>query len=118
MDFDALERLAADESNTMFILCNPHNPGGRVWTPEELTRVRDICHRHGVQVLSDEIHCELTMPGYRYTPYGTIDSEAVVCVSPSKAFNTAGLQIANIISGRPKSGSSSTAPSTSTRCVT
>ncbi len=98
MDFDALERLAADESNTMFILCNPHNPGGRVWTPEELTRVRDICHRHGVQVLSDEIHCELTMPGYRYTPYGTIDSEAVVCVSPSKAFNTAGLQIANIIS--------------------
>lgn len=98
MDFDGLERLAADGSNTMFILCNPHNPGGRVWTPEELTRVRDICRRHGVQVVSDEIHCELTMPGYEYTPYGTIDDEAVVCVSASKAFNIAGLQMANIIS--------------------
>ena len=60
--------------------------------------VRDICACHGVQVVSDEIHCELTMPGYAYTPYGTVDPEAIVCVSPSKAFNTAGLQIANIIS--------------------
>ncbi|MDE6197079.1 MAG: aminotransferase class I/II-fold pyridoxal phosphate-dependent enzyme, partial [Muribaculaceae bacterium] len=58
-----------------------------------------ICHRHGVIVVSDEIHCELTMPGYSYIPYGTVDSEAIVCLSPSKAFNTAGLQIANIICG-------------------
>ncbi len=98
MDFDALDRLAADPANTMLLLCNPHNPGGRVWMPEELRSVRDICARHGVQVVSDEIHCELTMPGYAYTPYGTVDPEAIVCVSPSKAFNTAGLQIANIIS--------------------
>lgn len=97
IDFDRLDRLAADASNTMLLLCNPHNPGGRVWTPDELTRVRDICRRHGVQVVSDEIHCELTMPGYTYTPYGTIDQEAISCLSPSKAFNTAGLQIANII---------------------
>lgn len=97
IDFDRLEQLSADASNTMLLLCNPHNPGGRVWTPDELTRVRDICHRHGVQVVSDEIHCELTMPGYTYTPYGTIDPEAISCLSPSKAFNTAGLQIANII---------------------
>lgn len=97
IDFDRLDRLAADASNTMLLLCNPHNPGGRVWTPDELTRVRDICHRHGVQVVSDEIHCELTMPGYTYTPYGTIDPDAISCLSPSKAFNTAGLQIANII---------------------
>ena len=97
MDFDALDRLAADPANTFLLLCNPHNPGGRVWTPEELRSVRDICARHGVQVVSDEIHCELTMPGYTYTPYGTVDPEAIVCVSPSKAFNTAGLQIANII---------------------
>lgn len=98
MDLDALDRLAADPSNTMLLLCNPHNPGGRVWTPEELRSVRDICARHGVQVVSDEIHCELTMPGYTYTPYGSVDPGAIVCVSPSKAFNTAGLQIANIIS--------------------
>lgn len=98
IDFSLLESLAEKASNTMLLLCNPHNPGGRVWTPDELRSIRDICARHGVQVVSDEIHCELTMPGYTYTPYGSIDSEAVVCVSPSKAFNTAGLQIANIIS--------------------
>lgn len=97
IDFDMLDRLASDPSNTMLLLCNPHNPGGRVWTPAELSRIRDICAGHGVQVVSDEIHCELTMPGYRYTPYATIDREAVTCLSPSKAFNIAGLQIANII---------------------
>ena len=98
IDFDTLERVASDPANTMLVLCNPHNPGGRVWTPAELTRVRDLCARHGVQVVSDEIHCELTLPGYEYTPYGTIDPDAIVCLSPSKAFNTAGLQIANIVS--------------------
>ena len=102
IDFDALSRLAADPSNTMLLLCNPHNPGGRVWTPAELARVRDICAANGVQVVSDEIHCELTMPGYTYTPYGTIDPQAITCVSPSKAFNTAGLQIANIICHSPE----------------
>ena len=97
IDFEGLERVASDPSVTMLLLCNPHNPGGRVWTPAELTRVRDICRAHGVQVVSDEIHCELTMPGYEYTPYGTIDPDAVYCLSPSKAFNTAGLQNAVIV---------------------
>lgn len=97
MDFEGLEQLASDSSNVLMLLCNPHNPAGRVWTREELEKVRDICHRHNVTVISDEIHNELTMPGYRYTPYGTVDPKATVCVSPSKAFNIAGLQIANII---------------------
>ena len=97
MDFDGLEQLAADPSNRMLLLCNPHNPAGRAWSVEELRRVHDICSRHGVTVVSDEIHCELTMPGIRYVPYGTIDRDAIVCLSPSKAFNIAGLQIANII---------------------
>ncbi|WP_286526069.1 MalY/PatB family protein [Duncaniella freteri] len=101
IDFPLLEELASDPRNSMLILCNPHNPGGRVWTVEEMTRVRDICRSHGVQVLSDEIHCELTMPGYKYTPYGILDPEAVVCVAPTKAFNIAGLQIANIVCGNP-----------------
>ncbi|MDE6812706.1 MAG: aminotransferase class I/II-fold pyridoxal phosphate-dependent enzyme, partial [Duncaniella sp.] len=97
MDFVGLERLAADPSNVLMILCNPHNPAGRVWTHEELEKVRDICRRNGVTVISDEIHNELTMPGYRYVPYGTVDPKAIVCISPSKAFNIAGLQIANIV---------------------
>lgn len=96
IDFEGLERLASDEANTMLILCNPHNPTGRVWTRGELERTAEICRRHGVIVVSDEIHCELTHPGYRYTPYLTVDPEAIACGSPSKAFNIAGLQIANI----------------------
>ena len=97
MDFEAVERLAARPEARLMLLCNPHNPAGRAWRRDELERVAGICRRHGVTVVSDEIHCELTMPGVTYTPYGTVDSGAIVCLSPSKAFNTAGLQIANIV---------------------
>lgn len=97
IDFDDLERKAADPANTLLLLCNPHNPAGRLWHRDELERVADICRRHGVRVVSDEIHCELTMPGTGYTPYGTVDDSGIICLSPSKAFNTAGLQIANIV---------------------
>lgn len=97
MDFEDIERLAADPSNKLLILCNPHNPTGRVWSRDELEKLADICRRHGVRVISDEIHCELLMPGQTYVPYATVDHDAVVCNSPSKAFNTAGLQIANIV---------------------
>jgi cystathionine beta-lyase len=96
-DWDDLEAKAADPMNKLMILCNPHNPSGRVWTRQELERISDIASRHGVTVISDEIHCELSMPGFTYTPYATVDSSAVICCSPSKAFNIAGLQIANII---------------------
>lgn len=97
MDFDGLEKLVRKEENKLLLLCNPHNPAGRSWTRVELDTLRDICRQNGVRVVSDEIHCELTVPGVDYVPYGTVDSEAVVCLSPSKAFNTAGLQIANIV---------------------
>ena len=97
IDFEDLERLAAVPDNRLFILCNPHNPSGRVWNRDELERVAGICHRNGVTVVSDEIHCELTLPGLDYVPYGNIDDGAVICNAPSKAFNTAGLQIANIV---------------------
>ena len=97
IDFDDLERKAADPANTLLLLCNPHNPAGRIWSREELARVAGICRRHGVRVVSDEIHCELTMPGLAYVPYATVDPSGVICLSPSKAFNTAGLQIANIV---------------------
>ncbi len=97
VDWDDFEAQCSDEKTTLFLLCNPHNPTGRVWTREELQRMADICHRHGVQVASDEIHCELVMPGHTFTPMGTIDDQAVVMNSPSKSFNIAGLMMANII---------------------
>ena len=102
MDFDDLERKAADPRAKLLLLCNPHNPAGRVWTREELTRLNDICLRHGVRVVSDEIHCELVFSGHTYTPFASVSDEclanSITCVSPSKAFNIAGLQIATIIS--------------------
>lgn len=101
VDFDDFERKCADEKTTVFLLCNPHNPAGRVWKREELERMNDICLKHGVKVVSDEIHCELVMPGFRFVPFASVSAacrdNCVVLNSPSKAFNIAGLQIANII---------------------
>lgn len=101
VDFDDFERKCADEKTTVFLLCNPHNPAGRVWKREELERMNDICLKHGVKVVSDEIHCELVMPGFRFVPFASVSTacrdNCVVLNSPSKAFNIAGLQIANII---------------------
>ena len=101
IDFDDLERKAADPKAKALLLCNPHNPAGRVWTREELTRIGEICLRHGLWVISDEIHCELVYPGHTYTPFASLSDafsrRAITCVSPSKAFNMAGLQIATII---------------------
>lgn len=101
MDFAALERCAADPRAKVMLLCNPHNPAGRVWTPDELTRLGNICLRNGVTVVSDEIHCELVYQGVKYTPFASLSDaflhRSVTCVSPSKAFNIAGLQIANIV---------------------
>ncbi|MBD5200313.1 MAG: pyridoxal phosphate-dependent aminotransferase [Bacteroidales bacterium] len=101
IDFDDLDRKLSDNKVPLMLLCNPHNPAGRVWSREELKRIAEICRRHDVTVISDEIHCEFVFDGYKYTPFANVAKEAgckcVVCVSPSKAFNIAGLQIANII---------------------
>ncbi|WP_443875946.1 MalY/PatB family protein [Leyella stercorea] len=101
IDFDDLERKLAHERARLMLICNPHNPGGRVWTRDELTRVAELCHKYGVRVVSDEIHCELTLYDNEYVPFGSLPDElshgSITCCSPSKAFNTAGLQIANII---------------------
>lgn len=102
IDFDDLEMKASDPKARLLLLCNPHNPAGRVWTRSELERINDICLRNSVMVVSDEIHCELVFDGYKYTPFASISEacrkNSVVCCSPSKSFNIAGLQIANIIS--------------------
>ncbi|NVK93967.1 MULTISPECIES: MalY/PatB family protein [unclassified Bacteroides] len=101
IDYEDLECKAADPKVKIMLLCNPHNPAGRVWKREELVRIGAICIRHGVTVVSDEIHCELVFPGHRYTPFASISEDflrhSVTCLSPSKAFNIAGLQIANIV---------------------
>lgn len=102
MDFDDLERCCADERNHVLLLCNPHNPAGRVWTRDELRRVDEICGRHGVTVISDEIHCELVFQRGGYVPYATVSQHpCVVCTAPSKAFNTAGLQTSNMVIADP-----------------
>lgn len=101
IDFDDLERKLKHERARLMLICNPHNPGGRVWTRDELTRVAELCHKYGVRVVSDEIHCELTLYDNEYVPFGSLPDElshgSITCCSPSKAFNTAGLQIANIV---------------------
>lgn len=105
IDFDDLERRASDPRVKVLLLCNPHNPAGRVWSVGELRRIGEICLRHGVFVVADEIHCELVMPGFRYTPFASLSDKfaqrSVTCCSPSKAFNLAGIQVANIFAGDP-----------------
>lgn len=106
IDFAELENKAADPRVKLLLLCNPHNPAGRVWSREELTRLGEICLRHHVTVVSDEIHGELVFPGHVYTPFASISDDflrhSVTCLSPSKAFNLAGLQIANIVAADPE----------------
>jgi cystathionine beta-lyase len=105
VNWDDFETKCADEKTTVFLLCNPHNPCGRVWTRDELERMNEICMKHGVKVVSDEIHCELVMPGYQFHPFAAISEQcrqnSVILNSPSKSFNIAGLQAANIICSCP-----------------
>ena len=106
VDWQDFEAKCADEKTTVFLLCNPHNPTGRVWTKEELERMNDICLRHHVKVVSDEIHCELMMPGHVFQPFAAVSEacrqNSVILNSPSKSFNIAGLQAANIICSQPE----------------
>lgn len=101
IDFDGLESSCSDDRTKLLILCNPHNPGGRVWTKEEMLHLNDICMRHGVLVLADEIHNELIMPGHEYLPFASLSQDtlhnSISCNAPSKSFNTAGMYISNIV---------------------
>ena len=95
MDVADLEAKAADPATKVLILCNPHNPVGRVWSEEELTRIAEICRRHGVFVVSDEIHGDFAFPPRRYVPFLTVadgsGANAAACLSPAKTFNVAGM---------------------------
>lgn len=100
VDFDDLERKAADPKTTLFIFCNPHNPTGRVWRQEELERIAAIMERHGLWVISDEIHCDLTRAHLSHIPMGKVMADyprLITCMAPSKTFNMAGLMISNVL---------------------
>ena len=97
IDWQDFEQHCADEKCTVFLLCNPHNPTGRVWSREELQHMAALCKKHHVRIVSDEIHCELTMPGHTFVPMGVVNPDAIILNSPSKSFNIAGLTMANII---------------------
>ena len=100
IDFEDFENKIAKNNAKLFVLCSPHNPAGRVWTKDELTRMGEICQKYNVFVISDEIHCDFVFGDNRHTVFGTISetflNNSIVCTSPSKTFNLAGLQTANI----------------------
>ncbi|GAA0706878.1 pyridoxal phosphate-dependent aminotransferase [Paraclostridium ghonii] len=99
MDFEDIESKIKDVK--LFILCNPHNPVGRVWTKEELKKLGDICIKHNVKVISDEIHSDIIFKGYKHTPFASICKEfeqnSITCMAPTKTFNIAGLQMSQVI---------------------
>ena len=105
IDFDDLEQKLADPQTTLMILCNPHNPVGRIWSREELARIGALCKKHHVTVISDEIHCDLTEPGKAYVPFASVDEVcrdlSITCVAPTKAFNLAGLHTSAVIAPDP-----------------
>lgn len=100
-DFDALESALSDPQVSLMILCNPHNPVGKIWSRSELSRVGELCRKHHVTVISDEIHCDLTDPDCDYVPFASVSETcrdiSVTCVAPTKTFNMAGMQTAAVI---------------------
>lgn len=101
MDYEDFERQIVEHEIRLFLLCNPHNPVGRVWTSEELLRIGEICLRHNVIVVSDEIHCDFALAGHRHQVFANLNARladiTITCTSPSKTFNLAGLQVSNIL---------------------
>ena len=99
-DFDDLEDKLSDPQTSLMILCNPQNPGGRIWSRDELSRIGELCKRYDVTVISDEIHCDLTDPGRTYVPFASVSEIcrdiSVTCIAPTKTFNIAGLQSAAV----------------------
>lgn len=101
IDFADLEEKLSNPQTTMMILCNPHNPVGKIWNRETLEKIGELCWKHHVLVLSDEIHCDLTAPGSAYIPFASVSEicrkNSITCVAPTKAFNIAGLQTAAVV---------------------
>lgn len=105
INFTDLEQKLADPQTSMMILCNPHNPIGKIWDRETLERIGELCWKHHVVVISDEIHCDLTAPGCAYVPFASVSEHccenSITCIAPTKAFNLAGLQTAAVVIPNP-----------------
>lgn len=105
IDFDDLEDKLSDPQTSLMILCNPHNPVGKIWSVEDLKRIGHLCQRYNVVVISDEIHCDVTEPGKGYNPFASVSDEckynSITCIAPTKTFNLAGLQTAAIYVPNP-----------------
>ena len=105
IDFDDLEEKLADPQTSLMILCNPHNPVGKIWDRDTLAKIGELCKKHNVVVLSDEIHCDLTDPDKEYIPFASVSEacreNSVTCIAPTKAFNIAGLQTAAVMIPNP-----------------
>ena len=101
IDFDDLELKLRDEQTSLMILCNPQNPVGKIWDKETLSKIGKLCKDNNVVVLSDEIHCDITSPGYLYTPFASVNAECadncIMTVAPTKTFNLAGLNSSAVI---------------------
>ena len=97
IDFDNLEELLKQENTRALLLCNPHNPVGRIWTENELQRIVDLCNKYNVLIISDEIHCDIVEPGEKYHPILSITDSAISLLAPTKTFNMAGIQAACIV---------------------
>lgn len=101
IDFADLEKKLSDPQTTMMILCNPHNPIGKIWDRETLERIGELCWKHHVLVLSDEIHCDLTAPGCEYIPFASVSEKcaanSITCIAPTKTFNLAGIQTSAVV---------------------
>ena len=105
IDFADLEEKMADKQTSLMILCNPHNPIGKIWCKQELAKIGDLAKKYGVTVISDEIHCDITKPGVDYVPFASVSDVcadiSVTCIAPSKTFNIAGLQSAIVYAKDP-----------------
>ena len=101
IDFEDLERCMADPQTSAMIFCNPHNPTGRIWTREELIRIAELAADNHVLIISDEVHCDLTIPGTEYVPFCSLDPKlighVISCIAPTKAFNLAGIQTGAVV---------------------
>lgn len=105
IDFDLLEEKLSDPQTTLMILCNPHNPIGKIWDRETLEKIGELCIKNHVIVLSDEIHCDLTDPGCSYVPFASVSQRcaenSVTCIAPTKTFNLPGLQTSAVVVPNP-----------------
>lgn len=105
IDFEDLEEKLSNPQTSLFLLCNPHNPIGKIWERETLAKIGELCDRHHVTVVSDEIHCDLTDPGYEYVPFASVSDQcrknSITCIAPTKTFGIPGIQTAAVVVPNP-----------------